>query len=127
MVFQDSSDPEMAPALVAAPDYSTLTQTEYRTKLDSKVDISLFPDGIKTTGQQPPLYELLRPYSAFPKQITGKTVWQREDYLGSPEKERHWKHPFTEEEINELSTVADRFLASGQPLNGISKVWENPR
>jgi hypothetical protein len=96
-------------------------QTEYRTKLDSKPDIRLFPDGIKTTGQQPPLYDQLRPYSDFPKQITGKTVWEREDYFGTSEKERKWKHQFTEEEIDELSIVADRFLASGWQLTGISK------
>ena len=108
--------------MVATLDYSTLTPTEYRTKLDTKVDITSFPDGIKTTGQQPPLYELLRPYSDFPKRISGKTVWQREDYLGSPEKERQWKHPLTKEEINELSIATDQFLTSGRPLTGLSKV-----
>ena len=112
----------MAPALTEMPEYSTLTPTEYRTKLDTKVDTTSFPDGIKTTGQQPPLYGLLRPYSDFPKRITGKTVWQREDYIGSPERERQWKHLLTEEEIDELSIATDQFLASGRPLTGLSKV-----
>lgn len=116
----------MASTLVDVPNYSTLTPTEYRTKVDANVDITSFPDGIKTTGQQPPLYELLRPYSDFPKRIADKTVWQRENYLGSPEMERQWKHPLTKEEIDELSFAADRFLASGRPLTGLSKVLVDP-
>lgn len=95
--------------------------TEFRTPLDTKVDTQLFPDGIKTTGQQPPLYDLLRPYFDFPKKITGKTVWKAEDYAG--ENERLWKRHFTQEEIDELSAVSDRFLASGRLLTGMSKVW----
>lgn len=113
----------MSPAMVATPTgYSTLTPTEYHTPLNPKLDPGSFPDGIKTTGQQPPLYELLRPYSAFPKQITGETVWQKEDYQGSPEKEQLWKHQFTSEEIKDLSSAADRYLASDRPLTAMSKV-----
>ena len=112
----------MAPALVERPDYSKLTPTKYRTRLDTKLDPNSFPDGIKTTGQQPPLYELLRPYSDFPKRVTGKTVWKKEDYLGSAKKERQWKHTLTKEEIDELSTATDKFLANGLPLTGVSKV-----
>ena len=113
----------MAPALVEMPGYTSLTPTEFRTKLDTKLDATSFPDGIKTTGQQPPLYELLHPYSDFPKcVIDNKTVWQKDDYSGSPEKEGQWKHPFTKEEIDELSITTDDFLASGRPLTGLSKV-----
>ncbi|KAI9876137.1 MAG: hypothetical protein M1830_007279 [Pleopsidium flavum] len=78
----------------------------------------VYPDGMKTSGQHPPLYVKLRPYSEFPKEITGSTVWKAEDYSANPER---WTHPFTEEEIGELSNSADKFMASGTPLTGISK------
>jgi hypothetical protein len=79
----------------------------------------IFPDGIKTSGQHPPLHHALRPYSAFPKDITGPTVWKAEDYINNPER---WVHDFSEEEIEELSAVADEFLANNIPLTGISQV-----
>ncbi|KUI57404.1 hypothetical protein VP1G_04679 [Cytospora mali] len=78
----------------------------------------IFPDGIRTSGQHPPVYEDLKPFSAFPEEITGSTVWRREDYINNPEK---WVHPFTDDEVQELSDTADRFIESGTPLTGISK------
>lgn len=83
------------------------------------VDRKIFPDGIKTSGQHPPLYEHIQPYSAFPKEITGQTVWKAEDYANNPER---WVHVFNDEEIAELSEAADKFLADKTPLTGISKV-----
>lgn len=80
---------------------------------------SVFPDGIKTSGQSAPNYDQLKPYSEFPKEITGQTVWKSEDYQNNPER---WTHPFTEEEIKEMSDAADAFMASGTPLTGITKV-----
>jgi len=80
---------------------------------------AVFPDGLKTSGQHPPLYDQLHPYSDFPKEITGPTVWKAEDYSSNPER---WTHPFTEEEIVEMSEAADQFMASDTPLTGISKV-----
>jgi len=79
---------------------------------------AIFPDGIKTSGQHPPIYSLLCPYEDFPKEITGPTVWKAEDYVNNPER---WTHPFSEEEIAELSQAADNFIKSGTPLTGISK------
>ncbi|KAH8882328.1 Clavaminate synthase-like protein [Thozetella sp. PMI_491] len=79
---------------------------------------SIFPDGIRTSGQHAPLYDVLRPYADFPKEITGPTVWKREDYIDKPER---WVHVFTAEEVQELSDTADAFIASGTPLTGISK------
>ncbi|KAG7289331.1 hypothetical protein NEMBOFW57_005698 [Staphylotrichum longicolle] len=78
----------------------------------------VFPDGIRTSGQHPPLYDALKPYSAFPKQITGPTVWQRSDFESHPSR---WQHRFTPAEIAELSATADAFIASGTPLTGISQ------
>lgn len=79
----------------------------------------IFPDGIRTSGQHPPVADQLFPYSAFPKEISGGTVWRKEDYQNNPER---WVHPFTDEEVQELSDTADRFIESGTPLTGISKV-----
>lgn len=79
----------------------------------------VFPDGIKTSGQQDPIGDLLKPYSAFPKEITGPTVWDAKDYKNNPER---WTHPFSEDEIAEISEAADSFISSGTPLTGITKV-----
>lgn len=81
--------------------------------------LDIFPDGLKTTGQHPPIYDQIRPFDKFPRQITGPTVWKPEDYREHPEK---WTHRFTPEQIEELSTASDAFLASKTPMTGISKV-----
>jgi hypothetical protein len=83
------------------------------------VDRKIFPDGIKTSGQHPPIPEAIRPYSDFPTEITGPTVWKAEDYANNPER---WIHVLNEEEIAELSATADQFLAEKIPLTGISQV-----
>lgn len=98
-------------------------------RADSPVEVPLFsydkpspekfPDGIKTSGQTAPNYDQIKPYDAFPKEITGKTVWIGDDFKNSPEK---WTHRFTEEEVQELSDTADAFIASDTPLTGITRV-----
>lgn len=85
--------------------------------------LHIFPDGLKTTGQHPPLYDQLAPFDRFPKEITGPTVWRSEDYRNNPEK---WTYTFTAEDISELSTAADNFLAAKIPLTGITKVRKYP-
>jgi hypothetical protein len=106
----------MAPsALDTQPTAPHLSSNPVQRAVDRKV----FPDGIKTSGQHPPLYDLLRPYSDFPKEIIGETVWKAEDYTNNPER---WVHVFNDEEIAELSATADKFLADKTPLTGISKV-----
>ena len=102
----------MAPALTATyPSHTPSTEKE--------LPHSIFPDGIKTSGQHPPLYHQLRPYQDFPTEITGPTVWNAEDYKNNPER---WTHLFTDEEIAEMSEAADAFQHAGIPLTGISKV-----
>ncbi|KIY04142.1 uncharacterized protein Z520_00834 [Fonsecaea multimorphosa CBS 102226] len=93
-----------------------LTQPD--TTPNPPVKQSLFPDGLKTSGQWPPVYEQLRPYEDFPKEISGPTLWKAEDYRWYPER---WTHRFRSAEIAELSAAADEFIASGIPLTGISK------
>ncbi|CAJ2511276.1 Uu.00g069010.m01.CDS01 [Anthostomella pinea] len=81
------------------------------------VDRAIFPDGLKTTGQHPPLYDQVYPYSAFPKRIEGPTVWKAEDYSDNPER---WVHQFSSDEIDEISSTANRFIALGLPITGIT-------
>ncbi|KAJ0426551.1 hypothetical protein BJY00DRAFT_322807 [Aspergillus carlsbadensis] len=88
------------------------------TQAPAPVPLDVFPDGLKTTGQHPPLYEELHPFDEFPKQISGPTLWKAEDYRDAPEK---WTHRLTAEEVAELSATADAFLASKTPLTGIAK------
>ncbi|OKL55610.1 hypothetical protein UA08_09033 [Talaromyces atroroseus] len=85
---------------------------------EQKIDLALFPDGLKTTGQHAPLPEFVQPFEKYPAEITGRTVWKAEDYKDSPEK---WVHRFTDAEVEELSTAADRFIEDGIPLTGITQ------
>ena len=103
----------MAPALTEtapAPPH-TLSGTPAVSK-------AIFPDGLKTSGQHGPLFERLRPYSDFPKEVTGPTVWKAEDYRNNPER---WTHVFSDEEIAELSKASDNFISSSTPLTGMRR------
>jgi hypothetical protein len=102
----------MAPALTESPTQAPVFTYDRPSK-------AIFPDGIKTSGQTHPDYSQLKPYSEFPKEISGPTVWKAEDYQNNPER---WVHRFSEDEIKELSAAADDFLASGTPMTGITKV-----
>lgn len=106
----------MAPSLL---DTQPTSPHELSTPTYSTVDRKIFPDGIKTSGQHPPLQEQLKPYSAFPKEISGETVWKSEDYINNPER---WVHILSDDEIAELSDAADNFIKDGTPLTGISQV-----
>jgi hypothetical protein len=89
------------------------------TTLASPAPKSLFPDGLKTSGQHNPDYALLTPPSQFPKEVSGPTVWKAEDYKDHPER---WTHVFSEEEIEELGEAAEAFMGSGRGLTGMAKV-----
>ena len=80
---------------------------------------SLFPDGLKTSGQHNPIYSQLTPPAQFPKEISGPTVWRAEDYRDHPER---WTHVFSKEEIAELGAAADEFIRGGRPLTAMAKV-----
>lgn len=92
--------------------------------LHSDAPRDIFPDGLKTTGQHPPLYDHILPFDQYPEEITGRTVWKAEEYRDNPEK---WTHAFSQEEIEELSDASDKFLAAKIPLTGISKVCLSPK
>ena len=106
----------MAPAILDNAPQAPHTITKQ--KGNNNADTSIFPDGIKTSGQHPPEYDLLRPYSEFPKEITGPTVWKADEYRGHPEQ---WTHYLSDSEIDELSRTADEFIAADIPLTGISQ------
>jgi hypothetical protein len=80
--------------------------------------LDLFPDGLITSGQHPPNYNLVRPYEDFPKEITGPTVWHAADYVDN---EDSWTHSFTDDEVAEIGATSDAFIDSGTPLTGITK------
>lgn len=103
----------MAPALRTHQDTADQQYPNHKAPKD------LFPDGIRTSGQLAPDYNKISSYEAFPKSISGPTVWESKDYTNNPER---WTHPFSDEEVVELSTAADNFLQSGTPLTGITKV-----
>ena len=102
----------MAPGL-------TTTEQHHTPSTSKQVPRSIFPDGIKTSGQHPPLYHQISPYHDFPSHIIGPTVWDADDYKNNPERWTHW---FTDEEIAEMGEAADDFKSAGIPLTGISKV-----
>lgn len=87
-------------------------------RLNNDAPKDIFPDGIRTSGQHPPIYSKLKKYNDYPKEISGPTVWKAEDYQNSPEK---WVHWFTEAEKAELGKATDDFLATETPLTGITK------
>jgi hypothetical protein len=106
----------MAPAVVN--DHANVPSTAFsKANLNAPLDLASFPDGIKTSGQQKPVPSLLYPYSSFPRQISGPTLWQASDYINNPER---WTHPFSETEVAELSSAADAFLEADHPLTGIN-------
>ncbi|KAH6670244.1 taurine catabolism dioxygenase TauD [Plectosphaerella plurivora] len=107
----------MAPGILVN-DASPLTGSAAWKGKNAEAPVDIFPDGIRTSGQHNPIYDLLRPYEDFPQEISGPTLWKKEDYENNPER---WTHPFTPEEVDELSRTADAFIASGTPLTGISK------
>jgi len=72
-----------------------------------------------TSGQHEPVPALLTPYSAFPKEITGPTVWKREDFINDTSK---WQHRWTPELIAELEQSYEEFKARGVELPQINKV-----
>jgi len=96
-----------------------MTTTTTTTTTAPTAPKSLFPDGLKTSGQHNPTYALLTPPSLFPKEISGPTVWKAEDYRDHPER---WTHVFSAGEVEELGRAADDFIGSGRPLTGMAKV-----
>ncbi|KAF7715054.1 Taurine catabolism dioxygenase [Penicillium ucsense] len=97
---------------------STTSASTTTAGLASHVDLTVFPDGLKTSGQHAPVASQVRPYTSFPKVQSGPTVWKAEDFC---EHRERWTHTFTPEEIEELSNATDNFIKQDLPLTGISQ------
>ena len=110
--FQSSTDSSLSVSSKPSPGPSITTLSR-----------SIFPDGIKTSGQHPPFHDQVRAFEEFSVSIEAPTAWKPEDYANHPEK---WIHRFNSEELLELSTAADAFIASGERLVAISKVFFTP-
>jgi hypothetical protein len=82
------------------------------------VPLKNFNKGI-TQGMLEPLHELVQPYSAFPKQITGKTVWKREDFIND---ESLWKRQWSPEHVASLEAAYDAWAAKNLSLPEIDRV-----
>jgi hypothetical protein len=72
-----------------------------------------------TSGQHEPVPELITPYELFPKEITGPTVWKREEFIQDTSR---WQYRWSAEQITELEKSYETFLASGLDLPSINKV-----
>lgn len=72
-----------------------------------------------TSGQFPP--KVTVPFSEFPKEVKGPSVWSAKDYTGSPEKEAKWISRWTPDQIAQIEDAAQRYLDSGRPLTEIEK------
>ncbi|KAG5918708.1 hypothetical protein E4U42_006760 [Claviceps africana] len=82
------------------------------------VDRRRFHDGLRTSGQHPPIESQLKDFEEFPTEYTGSTVWEGKDMIHNPQ---DWIHQWTAAELDELLQAADRFNASRLPLTHISK------
>lgn len=71
----------MAPSLTSPPPL----QLSIHSKLHDAKSLKI-SDGIRTSGQHPPIYSKIQPYHAFPDKISGATVWDAEDYRDNPER-----------------------------------------
>ncbi|WWD17576.1 hypothetical protein CI109_102017 [Kwoniella shandongensis] len=71
-----------------------------------------------TSGQHEPIPELVQPYSAFPTEITGRTVWKREDFVQNPDL---WKRVWSQDQIKELEEAYERFEKTGLGLPDITR------
>jgi hypothetical protein len=77
---------------------------------------------VLTSGQQDPDLSLLKPYSEFPKEVTGRTVWSREDFVDN---ESLWKRTWTPEHIAALNEAYDKFAATDVSIPEINRVsWK---
>ncbi len=72
-----------------------------------------------SAGQTEPIPELIQPFSNFPIEVTGPTVWKAEDYRANPEL---WQRRWSAEQVADLESAFDSFERSGKPLTAISKV-----
>jgi hypothetical protein len=74
---------------------------------------------VLTSGQQDPEVADLATYEQFPTEITGRTVWTREDFVDN---ESLWKHFWSAEQLAALDASYEKFAALGLSLPEINRV-----
>ncbi|WOO84275.1 Taurine hydroxylase-like protein SAT17 [Vanrija pseudolonga] len=71
-----------------------------------------------TSGQHEPLFDILTPYEQFPKEVTGPTVWTKEEFESNP---KAWKWRWTPEQIADLEAAYDEWEKTGKSLPEINR------
>ena len=75
---------------------------------------------VLTSGQKDAELDLLTPYAALPRHISGPTVWDAADYRGE-EKRGRWVHTWTAEEVQQLEDASVLWRDSGRELGEIER------
>lgn len=71
-----------------------------------------------SSGQREPEYDILTPYESMPKQISGRTVWTKEELVADTAR---WIRPFNELEIQHISTAVQNIESQNLDLPQISR------
>ncbi|BFZ54929.1 hypothetical protein PYCC9005_001966 [Savitreella phatthalungensis] len=104
----------MAPSVSVLPGQPPATPTDHIAALKAATNTR----AKLTSGQYDQLSETVTPYEQYPKQISGPTVWVRDDYQTHPER---WVHWWTSEQLAEIEQAARNFQATGASITDISK------
>lgn len=88
------------------------------------VDRDIFPDGMRTSGQHPPIESQIKPFEDFPTKIAGRTVWNAADLAKDPSS---WIHTLESSETEELERATESFMKSGVSLVSMTKVGVGTR
>lgn len=75
---------------------------------------------VLTSGQKDAELDLLTPYAALPRHISGPTVWDAADYRGEENRGR-WVHTWTAEEVQQLEDASVLWRDSGRELGEIER------
>lgn len=71
-----------------------------------------------SSGQREPEYGLLTPYESMPKQISGRTVWTKEELMADTSR---WIRPFTDIEIRHIQTAVQTIESQDLDLSQINR------
>lgn len=71
-----------------------------------------------SSGQREPEYHLLAPFDAMPEQITGPTVWTKEDLESEPDR---WLRTFSEDEIRQVEQAIQQVESRNLQLSEVHR------
>lgn len=81
--------------------------------------MTIQPVEVRSQGQHDVLFDLVRPYGDFPREVSGPTVWRAEEFRERP---GLWTKAWSEEHIKELEQAYDQFVQQDLPITLITKV-----